>query len=124
MKSGGIKFVVNFASLIAGIAVLVIANISMNPVPVSAAPAFGVGAVGFFLLRNDTARLVITLAVVGAAIGLVIHRDWHMTGRSPAPETGILEHLAIEGLIGLFVGLLALAASGLIIRFFEERTSR
>ena len=108
-------------ALIAGGLVLLAANIIMDPVPVSAGPAFAGGVAGFFFMRAEPQRLVINLAVIGAAIGLLIHRSWHLSGQNPPPAEGLIQHLGVEGLIGLFAALLALAVMGLVLRLFEER---
>ncbi len=115
------NFFLVFIALIAGGSVLLAANIIMDPVPVSAGPAFAGGAAGFFFLRAQPQRLVINLAVIGATIGLLIHRNWHLSGQNPPPAEGLIQHLGVEGLIGLFAALLALAVTGLVLKLFEER---
>lgn len=118
-KSAGLLMVV--VGLMVGGFVLLIANFVLDPVPIAAGPAFGLGALGFLFMRANPEKIVIGLATTGAAIGVIIHRGWHLSGQSPAPEESLIQHLAIEGLIGLAAALVALGATGLILRIFEER---
>ncbi len=107
--------------LVAGGVTLFIINFLMDPVPVAAGPAFALGAVGFMIMRPKAQQLVINLAAVGALIGIYIHRGWHLNGQSPPPEEGLYQHLAVEGLMGLFAALASLLVAGILLRFLEQR---
>ena len=93
----------------------------MDPAPVAALTAAGMGAIGFMVMRPKAHQLVINLAMLGAIIGAGIHRSWHVSGSSPPPEEGLWQHLAVEGLIGLFVALASLAVAGLVLKMLEQR---
>jgi len=107
--------------LIAGGLSLFVINLVMDPVPVAAGPAFVAGAVGFFFMRNDTTFLVVVMAAVGAAIGAAIHRNMHLSGSSPVPPEGLLQHVTLEGFTGYLAALGALLAMGLVMRLLERR---
>lgn len=121
MADRGVNIFLVLVALIPGGLVLLAANIILNPVPVSAGPAFILGAAGFLFMSKQPQRWVINFAIVGAAAGLLLHRSWHTSGQSSPPEEGLVQHLAVEGLIGLFAALLALAVMGLLLRLMEER---
>jgi hypothetical protein len=107
--------------LLAGGVTLFVLNFIMDPVPIAAGTAFALGAVGYLVMRPKAHQLVINLALVGALVGIYIHRGWHVSGSSPPPAEGLWPHLAAEGAIGLFAALLSLAAAGLVLKFLEQR---
>ena len=88
---------------------MVILDRIMQPVPVAALPAFVLGAVAYFLSRPARVmQNVLAASFVGAIAGIFIHRQWHLAGKSPQPAEGMLNHLALEGLIGLVAALICL----------------
>lgn len=107
--------------LVAGGLVLFIAQLVLNPVPVSGATAYAAGAAGFFFMSADPARLIIALATAGGAAGVIMHRNVHLSGGSPPPPEGLLHHLGVEGGIGLGVALLGLLVAGAVVRAMENR---
>ena len=89
-------FFLHLLSLAAGGLCLAVLDRVMNPVPVAALPAFVLGAAAFFLSRP--ARVLANVsaaAAVGAIAGMLIHRQWHITGQSPPPAEGLLNHLVV-----------------------------
>jgi hypothetical protein len=107
--------------IIAGGLALFVINLLMNPVPVAAGPAFVAGAIGYFFVRSNPVKLVLMLAAGGASIGVMIHRNMHLSGSSPLPPGGLLQHLATEGLFGYVAALAALLVMGLVMRVLERR---
>ena len=93
----------------------------MDPAPITALTAAGLGAVGFMVMRPNAHQLVINLAMLGTIIGVGVHRSWHVSGKSPPPAEGLWTHLLVEGLIGLFVALACLAVAGLVLKMLEQR---
>lgn len=92
---------------------LVVLDRIMSPVPVAALPAFILGAAAYFISRPARVlQNVLAASAIGAIAGTLIHRQSHLTGQSPVPAEGLLNHLAMEGLIGLVAALVCLAAIG------------
>jgi hypothetical protein len=115
------QFFHHLLSLVAGGLLLVILDRVMQPAPVAALPAFLLGAVAYFLSRPGRVLAnVLAASFVGATAGMLIHRQWHVTGQSPAPEEGLINHLAHEGLIGLAAAWLCLGAIVLAARLLRR----
>ena len=96
-------------------------HLAMNPVPIAAGPAFVLGMLGFLRIQVGTWTWVVYGALAGTAIGLYIHRGWHIEGSSPPPAEGLWPHLAMEGAMGLGAAAIALGAMALVMRLLESR---
>lgn len=107
--------------LVAGGVILFLAQVTLNPAPLSAATGFACGAVGFLILSANPVPMVSFLASVGVALGAWMHHEAHISGRSPAAPEGLWPHLFSEALIGLAIALLALLVAGLVMRTLEAR---
>lgn len=107
--------------VLAGAACLWFANLLMQPVPVSAAGAYAAGATVLLAsaLRPLRTGYVALGALAGALPAFWVHRAWHVSGRSPAPESSLLAHVLGEGLLGLAVALVCLGLAVLAWRRFS-----
>lgn len=115
-------FFQHLLSFIAGGALLVILDRVMQPAPVAALPAFVLGAAAYYFSRPARVAANVSVAVaIGAMAGMFIHRQWHITGQSPPPTEGLLNHLAHEGLVGLVAGLACVGVAALVERAFQRR---
>lgn len=107
--------------LIAGALALFAIHVVMNPAPLGAVPAFIGGALGYFLMRTDTTAMVFLFSSAGAGIGVVLHRNSHLSGESTYFGVSLLEHLVVEGLIGWLIALGSLLVMGVVMRLLERR---
>jgi hypothetical protein len=108
-------------ALLAGGLLLWLIDRALDPVPVSAGPAFVLGAAAMIGRQAPQARRVATLALIGALAGALVHWNWHASGASPEPAGSLFLHLAWEGLLGLASAAAALAAAGAIMRALPAR---
>ena len=103
-------------AILAGISVLWLLDLLMQPVPVAAGPAFLLAIALLLWKGGQNARIAFLVAGVGAVAGVFVHTTWHWTGQSPKPAGGLWAHLAWEGLLGYAAAVLALLPSVAILR--------
>lgn len=97
-------------ALLTGSAVLWASNALLDPVPVAAGPAFGLGAAAMLRPRGGKLRTILGWTATGTLLGIAVHGYWHAEGSSPPPAGSLALHLLAEGAVGLAAALLALAA--------------
>lgn len=97
--------------ILVGIAVLWVANLMLDPVPLAAALAWALGLLAFWLRGSRSLRPASAGLVGGVALGTAVHLIVHVSGRSAPPSEGPFLHVLLDAAIGLAVGALALAAS-------------
>jgi len=97
--------------ILAGVAVLWVANLLLNPVPFVAALAWTLGLLLFWLLGSRSLWWASVGLFSGVALGATVHLFTHHTGHSAVPPEGPFMHVLWDATTGLTVGLLAFAAS-------------
>ena len=104
-----------------GLLVLILANLVLDPVPVTAATVW-IGALALsWIVVNRPGRAAVIGGVVGALAGACVHLYSHLVGQSTEPPEGLALHVLAEGAIGLLVGSLALLASRARLLLRERR---
>jgi hypothetical protein len=115
-------------ALVLGAVLLAAADSVMKPAPPAAATAFVLGLIGLWLGGSAVVLRTSAGAVIGAAIGALIHLYVHRSGGSPEPLEGVPVHIVASALLGLAVAavillLLALLARGLTPRGYWRQES-
>ncbi len=95
---------------IPGLAILVVANVLLDPVPLTALLAWALGLALCWIAASRPIIAAVIGSIAGAALGAVLHFFVHDSGRSPAPVEGLPEHLLLDAGTGLLCGIAALAA--------------
>jgi len=94
----------------AAAAVLWLADRLLEPLPVTAVTATLGGLVGLAGARDHRARRATAGLVAGVLAGATYHLWVHASGRSTAPDEGLIPHLLVEAGVGLGVAFAALGA--------------
>jgi hypothetical protein len=97
--------------VILGLAVLAIANIILEPVPLVAAVSWGLGLLLFCLARSHALGWASVGFIAGALLGTANHLFIHLTDRSTVPPEGVYVHALGDAALGVLCGVVALAAS-------------
>ena len=85
-------------------AILLVASLLLQPLPIPAAGAVAGGLIGFWVTRRKRLAFTAGGAVAGALAGAALHAWQHFAEDRAHPIAGLAAHLAADAGLGLLIG--------------------